>query len=480
MQPNLHNDAMMDRLQRAKKLAERRKPKWPERHLIGIDEVSPVPFHGAQDMVWDSNRRIVAYLAGAQSGKTSLAPWWLEREIRARGSGDYLAVTASFDLFKAKFLREMLKVFEQILKSGRYWAGDKIIELADPETGKFWADKSTDAMWGRIILRSAQSTGGLESSTAKAAILDEAGQDGFGIEAYRAIRRRLMLNRGRMLITSTLFNLGWIISEIINPAVKSGTTKTITLENGAEVDLTDSEVANTTLIQADSIANPVFPKDEYDLAKATLPAYMFAMQFRGRVGRPSHMIYDVFDEEKHLCPRFTIPPEWPRYLGLDFGGANTHALYLAVEPGTHRIYVYREYHAGKRTAKEHTEDILFGEPGIPTCYGGARAEGQWRMEFRDAGLPIREPKISDVWLGINRVYGLLKEGIKGECPIRVQIFDDLDNIRNELNSYHRKTDEQGNPVDDEIVAKSVYHGNDCFRYVAGSMPLNQKALLALV
>jgi hypothetical protein len=474
---DFHNEAMLERLEKAKQKTKVSAPKWPDRCLIGKDG-TPVPFHRAQELLWDSPRRILAFSAGNQVGKTTFSPWWLNREIRTKGAGDYLAITSSFSLFRLKFLPALLQVFEHILGFGRFWAGDQVIELSDPITGKFWAVKATDPMWGRIILRSAQALGGLESATAKAAVLDEAGQDDFTIDAYRAIRRRLTLNLGRMLLTTTLYNLGWINTEIITPAIKDGETKTLTMDNGSEIDVTDSEKADTTLVQADSIVNPEFPMSEYEEAKEKLPSDVFAMFFRGRVTRPRHMIYDIYDDEKHLCPPFKIPDEWPRWMGLDFGGVNTHALYVAQDPGNKRLYFYREYHAGKKSAAEHVADMMFGEAGVPTCYGGAKAEGQWRQEFRTAGLPVREPKVADVWLGINRAYALLKEGLPDQA--RVQIFDNLDNLRTELTSYHRKTDSQGNPVEDEIAAKNTMHGCDCFRYVCASLPVEHRTMIAIV
>lgn len=486
MLSNLRNEALIEKLERAKAKTQRQKNKvsWPDRHLPDL-KGSPVPFHEAQALAWDSTRRIVAYIAGTQIGKTTFGPVWLNREIETRGPGDYLAITSSFDLFRLKFLPALLEYFEHILKVGRFWAGDKILELADPETGEFLAKRATDHMWGRIILRSAQALGGLESATAKGAILDEAGQDEFPIGAYRAIRRRLTLNRGRLFIPTTLYTTGsWVVSEIIKPAMKTGITKTLTIREDAEIDYTDSAERDTTVIQADSLVNPAFPRSEYEEAKRDLPKDVFEMQYRGRVTRPRHMIYDCFDEDIHLCPRFKIPDEWKRYLGLDFGGANTAAFYVAEEPKTHKLYVYRIYHHGKKSAKEHVEDMMFGEPGRPKCYGGAPGEGQWRQEFRDAGLPVREPKISDVWLGINRFYALLKKGTLDpetgtrDGDVAIQFFDDLDALRTEITSYHRKTDQLGNPIQNEIAAKSTFHVLDAGRYVLSSVDLDHKVLVA--
>ena len=141
------NDALLERLERAKAKSKIKQSGWPERHVVGRDG-QPAPFHLAQNLAYDSPRRIVALTSGTQLGKTSWVPWWLKREIETCGSGDYIAATSSFDLFKLKFLPQILLVFEEILGWGRYWAGDKVLELKDPLTGRFLADKSSDAMWG--------------------------------------------------------------------------------------------------------------------------------------------------------------------------------------------------------------------------------------------------------------------------------------------------------------------------------------------
>jgi hypothetical protein len=396
-------------------------------------------------------------LAGTQGGKTGFGPWWLASEIERCGRGDYFAVTAVYDLFKLKMLPALIKVFCDVLGTGRYWAGDRIIELCDPETGRFLASKSTDPMWGRIILRSADASGGLESGTGKAAWLDEAGQDRFTVDAWRAIKRRLAIHQGRVLVTTTLYNLGWVKVVFIDPAVKGGEVTLETLGNGAEIERTDNAEADTCLIQFDSIANPTYPVEEYEEARGTMPDDEFAMFWRGRVARLRCLIYDIFDSARHTCPRFPIPDTWPRFLGLDFGGAHTAGMFYAEEPGTGKLYGYREYLEGGKIAKGHVTDLLAGEPGIPLCVGGSSSEGQWRREFAAAGLPVREPPISDVNLGINRVYGCHKQDA-------IIYFDDLTGMLTEKGKYRRKRDREGEPTD-EIENKNAFHRLDAERYI---------------
>jgi len=125
------------------------------------------------------------------------------------------------------------------------------------------------------------------------------------------------------------------------------------------------------------------------------------MFYQAMFSRPAGLIYDCFDPKRHKVPRFTIPPNWHRMLGLDFGGINTSGIFLAEDPISKILYAYREYrpykHGGgsTKTARQHVEAILAGEPKIPYAVGGAKSEQNWREEFRAAGLPVLEPEVMD-------------------------------------------------------------------------------------
>lgn len=399
-------------------------------------------------------------IAGSQGGKTSFGPWWLMNEIKTISGGDILAVTASFDLFKLKMLPTMLNVFEHILGIGRYWTGDKIIELKDPSTGKFLAGKATDRMWARIILRSADALGGLESATAGAAWLDECGQDRFTRSAYHAIRRRLAIKRGRILMTTTLYNMGWIVDTIIDKAIEHGTSFLGTV-GSAEYEVVDNPLDNIFLVQFDSTVNPAFSYEEFKEQEAMLSEEEFNMFYRGRKATFRSLIYNTFDRHLHTCKRFTIPDNWERYMGLDFGGTHTAAVFFAEHPETKVLYCYREYLQGKMDIETHAKVLLQNEPHVPICYGGAKSEDQWRREFSKYGLPVFNPKLTSVDLGINRVYAQHKAN-------GIIYFDDLDGIINEKLKYRRKMDGNNN-ITPEIENKNVFHLMDSERYIIGEI-----------
>jgi hypothetical protein len=393
--------------------------------------------------------RFSAMLAGTQGGKTCLGPRWLHRAmagytenghpVPGLGPGDYLAVEATYDLFKLKMLPELIWYFCETLKIGRYWAQDRVLEIAeDFKPGNFKAQKSTDPMWIRIILRSAESEAGLESATAKAAWLDEAGMPEFSRRAWEAVQRRLSLSQGPVLFTTTLYDWGWFKVEIYDRwAAKDP----------------DYEV-----IQFDSIMNPAFPRAEYDRAERTLPRWKFLLFYKGQYAKPAGLIYDSFDED--VCKiklSWSKPPSgWPVFTGHDFGPIHTSALWYAQEPSTGYLYLYRTYLSyDKLTPVKHVENWKEHSAGenIIKRVGGAGGKTSvdegWREAFRLAGWPVSEPLIKDVELGILKVYGWHKTN-------RLYVSADLFDYLSEKQSYSRELDENYNPTS-EIKNKARYH-----------------------
>lgn len=395
-------------------------------------------FHAGQWRAWQSLARFVVVLAGTQGGKTSFGPHWLYREIQRKGAGDYMVVTPTFQLLELKALPEFRKLFESILSLGRFIASPvrKFVFSEAGEIRTFGSKQKTPTV---VYFGYAADPESLESATVKAAWLDEAGQKKFKLGSWEAVLRRLSLAIGRVLVTTTPYDLGWLKQKLWD-RWKAGDK--------------DVEVA-----RFDSTENPSFPPEEFERARRDLPAWKFDLFYRAIFTRPAGLIYDSFNEEVCKIPRFALPDSWPRHLGLDFGGVNTAGLFYAEEPGTPRLFLYREYKAGGRTAKEHAEALKKGEPMTPNCVGGSHSEGQWRQEFRAGGLPVREPDVKDVEVGIDRVYGTHKRN-------EIYVFDDLSGYLEEKQTYARELDANGEPTE-KIEDKQTFHFMDAERYIVG-------------
>ena len=118
--------------------------------------------------------------------------------------------------------------------------------------------------------------------------------------------------------------------------------------------------------------------------------------------------------------------------------------------------MFSEYHKGGLTAGEHARKVQSSDP-VGYAVGGAKSEGQWRQEFGAGGLPIGEPPVSEVEVGINRVYGAIKEG-------KLFILDNCVNLIDQVLSYARELNSMSEPTE-KIADKSTYHLLDALRYI---------------
>jgi hypothetical protein len=409
------------------------------------DDVLTLNLHAGQQRAYWADERFVLILAGTQSGKTSIGPAWLFREMQRRGPGDYVIASPTYPLMEIKVIPEFRRFFQTLMHLGEYVGSPLRKFTLSPYGNQVLFGTPDPGEETHIYFGYGTDPDSLESATYKAAWLDEAGQKKFKRASWEAILRRLAIAQGRALITTTPYTLGWLKSELHDKAA------------------TDPDIA---LINFPSIANPAFRPSEWERAKRDLPGWKFNMFYRGVFDRPAGLIYGCFDRAVHTMPRFTIPDAWPRFVGIDFGGVHTAAVFFAQEHSPHglpsgRYIGYREYLEGDRTARQHTEALLAGEPRIPVTVGGSFSEGQWRSEFATAGMPVQKPPISDVEVGINRVYAGLKTGT-------FVLFDDLVKTIDQVETYSRELDDRGEPTE-EIEDKETYHYLDAWRYIGAHL-----------
>lgn len=80
-------------------------------------------------------------------------------------------------------------------------------------------------------------------------------------------------------------------------------------------------------------------------------------QFEGQV-------FTEWRRDLHVIEPFTIPPEWGRWVAIDYGYANPFcALWLARPPDRSRIYVYRELYQAGWGAREQAKRIIAASKG---------------------------------------------------------------------------------------------------------------------
>jgi len=420
-------------------------PLYEMNHAAGVLHLY---LHKGQIPAWESLRRFVFMIAGKQGGKTIFGPPKLFQKIQQLGRGDYLAVSATYDLFKLKMLPTLKQFFVEDLGIGRYWAGDQIIELKDPATGAFGATYSHEheKMYVRIILRSADSEKGLQSATALWAWCDEPGL--YEMDVWKDIRGRLSLTAGGALGTTTPYDLGWLKQQIYDAWVRG-----------------DPEI---DVIQFSSSVSPFFSQAEYSSLQRSMQTYQFKMDYDAEFGRPPAAIYEDFvdklkDAGGHKVKRFIIPTEWPRVASIDPGVVNPGKIFAAHDPKEDVYYIYRAEKGGvRRTSKEHgRDDVALARAGgerVIWWAVGAKSEKYWREDYKAAGAEgVKEPDVTDVEEGIDRGTQLIKQH-------RMFIFDDLVAFVDEMMRYSRVI--KDGEVTKDIKDKSTYHLMDAYRYFA--------------
>src|SRR6516225_5274115 len=180
------------------------------------DGAMRVNFHPGQIRAWDSRKRFVCVFSGTQGGKTEMGPPWLLREIQLRGPGDYMIVTPTFPLLELKALPTFRNLFETILNLGEY-QGHPLRKFTFSDYGKAYLFGKKTTQDTIVYFGHAGDPESLESATAKAVWMDEAGQKKFRLGSFEAILRRLSVHMGRILTTTTPYDLGWLKQKMWDP-----------------------------------------------------------------------------------------------------------------------------------------------------------------------------------------------------------------------------------------------------------------------
>ena len=272
---------------------------------------------------------------------------------------------------------------------------------------------------------------------------------------------------GRILITSSLYNFGWL-KKNVHDAWLAGDP--------------DIEV-----VQFDSLMNPNFSEKIWNAEKKRLPPWKFDLRYRGIYTRPGGMIYQDFDNSC-VVERFPIPADVYRYIGVDPGLVSHSTVIFGEISPYHEEYkhfpladgirsVYVLFDSSLRgsvdttmTNKEHAELLAARDDFamFRSIVGGAASEVYFREDYKSVGISIVEPPFKEVSAGIDIVSNLLKEK-------RLYVFSDQTRLINEFEEYSYKLDREGEiiPI---IKDKERYHGLDSVRYACSGLKTENKTV----
>jgi hypothetical protein len=175
----------------------------------------------------------------------------------------------------------------------------------------------------------------------------------------------------------------------------------------------------------------------------------------------SWLVHSKFNERICKIPRFPIPKEWLISTGHDFGSANPAALFLAQNPGSGDIFIFREYAPGPgfSTAQHVARFIEFtaGYNVIRRVGGNQTTEDEIRQGYTAHGWPITAPRLGKVNAQLDRVIGL-------EQLNKIFIFDDLYILLSQMANCLWELDKENKPTN-RIKDEAKFHLLACLRYI---------------
>lgn len=361
-------------------------------------------------------QRFIAAICGAQGGKTTVGAVWFLREIYEswqRGERhDWLICAPTAKVLAQSTLPKFNEFFPK--DWGEYKEQKQCYEL----------------VWGnRIYVRSGDEPDHIEGMTVKGAWFDEPGQ--MVQQMWINVQARLAVLRGRLIMTSTPYELNWFWRDI---ELKAGWL------NGQRIDASGVE-PDIAVFKWKSKDSPYFPVEEYERAKRSMSPEMFKRRYDGEFTRLEGLVYSAYDAKRHLVKPFPIPGEWKRFAGLDFGADHpTAAVCIAqkpeikadkekgIEAEPSKFYVYREFYKSRCLLNE-VAAFLQSEP---LAYILADPRGATERDELTRFYGVHKVQIADnsVDMGIERVKMLLRED-------RLFFVDGRTvNTLDELTSYH--------------------------------------------
>lgn len=182
----------------------------------------------------------------------------------------------------------------------------------------------------------------------------------------------------------------------------------------------------------------------------------------------SGQVFTEWERDKHVCDPFPIPRHWTKWFSYDWG-YNTYAagLWLARDPQSTRIYVYREFyvHAMAATTQADTINSLSGEELIVTKWAdpslwkqiaSAETGETIATAFTKAGI-IFQPANNDRKNGMNAVHEALASLPDGSPGL--QVFSSCVNTIRTIPSLPYDPNKP-----EDVDTRAEDHLYDCLRY----------------
>lgn len=372
-----------------------------------------ITLHKYQAKAYHSQKRFILITAGTGGGKTHFAPVWLAKEINKYPTEDFLVVSPTYKMLNRVLMPKIESLWKGTRLQGSYAESKGLYRL--PTGGNIWCG-------------SADRPETLEGVHVRAVVMDEPSL--MKRYAWIIIQARIGQRLGRALLTGTpTRGRNWLYHEFYQ------------LWKRGDIDY--------DCIQFPSIANPYYPKEEYERAKRTLDSRTFKIRYEGLFEKMEGLVYIDFDDSNIIDyePKNVIETRY----GIDWG-FNNPAVVDVFQKNKDGIWhqVDEWYENGKLIEKQI--DIVrefFNKYGRGYCYCDP-SEPAYIQTFLNAGIPAIGADNS-IRPGISEVQTLTKTK-------RLLVHRRCKNTIEEYESYVYPENDKDVPV------KEYDHSMDATRY----------------
>jgi hypothetical protein len=397
------------------------------------------PHSDKQESLLFSEKSLSIGATGIQWGKTMIGVVWMKKFMHmfTDPSDNFIVTSPTYKILYQSTMPPFLQLNEHI---GRYNKKDEFFQIYGG--GKVWFRTGTDP----------DSVVGI--TNVRAILCDEAGK--YTRYFWDNIQARSSFCEAPVMIVTSPYSLNWLYTDFIRPWHKKN-------------EYIRKEIL---LVQARSNENPYFPREEYEKKKRTMDPRRHNMIYGGAFEKAEGLVYDVFNDDLHICDPFALPAGTRFFGGVDWGYTDPFVISVrAVTPDGYHFKV-GEYYKTRCTKNDMTDaaasfsamwpiERFYCDPSRP----------EYIAEFCSKGLKAVAAN-NEIRKGIDRHYELIKEG-------RYQVFrDSSPHTIDETSQYHYPEPKDLKPDQnqkDELPVDQHNHCMDTERYItSGTFNIGKK------
>lgn len=386
-----------------------------------------IKLHPYQKKALFSDKRIIAMIAGLQSGKTFTGALWMRMMLSTYKdpTDSFIIAFPTYSIYTSSTLPAFMRLCSEL---GTLNKSDHTFKL---HNGTMVYFRSMDNDW---------SAEGI--TNCRAIWIDEGGL--ISTQAFINLMGRAAPKQAPIFISTTPYNLTTYLYRDIYEMWKNG------------------ERDDVEVVQFKSVDNPFFPREEYDRQQRLLDPRMFRMRYCGEFERMAGLVYNDFDY-KNYTDAFKIDKhKFHIVAGIDWGYTDPFAIAVrAISKEGTDDYQIAEYSVAGHTPDEcvNIAKQFHTVYGIEQFYADGADPGMIGLMSK-SGLPIKACTDKNIEYGIGIHNGIVRSKVykifRGKCP----------QTEAEYESYQYKTfDIDGNSTSNKPLDINN-HLMDANRYVS--------------